>query len=333
MISTYKNISLLNYNTFGIDATAALLVEYTEASDLKTIFSTYKDMPFFHIGGGSNILFTRDYDGMILHSRIMGKEIISEDSEEVVIKAGAGENWDDFVAYCVSHNYSGIENLSLIPGEVGASAVQNIGAYGAEAKDVIANVYVYDINDGSFKVIPVDECAYAYRESRFKHEKNFIVTHVEYRLSKKFVPDIAYGNIKSRLKDENNVTLSELRDTVIEIRKEKLPDPAVTGNAGSFFMNPVVPKAKYEELVARFGNVPHYSVDDNNEKIPAGWMIDQCGWKGKSLGKAGVHSRQALVLVNRGGAEGKDIVALCDAIKRDVRDKFGIDIVPEVNII
>lgn len=332
MISTYKNISLLNYNTFGIDATAALLVEYTEASDLKTIFSTYKDMPFFHIGGGSNILFTRDYDGMILHSRIMGKEIISEDSEEVVIKAGAGENWDDFVAYCVSHNYSGIENLSLIPGEVGASAVQNIGAYGVEAKDVIANVYVYDINDGSFKVIPVDECAYAYRESRFKHEKNFIVTHVEYRLSKKFVPDIAYGNIKSRLNDENNVTLSELRDTVIEIRKEKLPDPAVTGNAGSFFMNPVVSNEVFEKLYEKYPQMPHY-IMGNGVKIPAGWLIEQCGWKGKSLGNAGVHKNQALVLINLGGASAQEVVNLSSAIVNDVKEKFGIDIHPEVNFI
>lgn len=332
MFSTYKNVSLLKYNTFGIDATSALLVEYTEASDLVTIFSTYGNMPFFHLGGGSNVLFTRNYDGFILHSRILGKEVISEDADVVVIKVGAGENWDDFVAYCVSHNYSGIENLSFIPGEVGASAVQNIGAYGAEAKDVIINVYVYDINDGSFKVIPVDECAYAYRESRFKHEKNFIVTHVEYRLNKKFVPDIAYGNIKSRLKDENNVTLSELRDTIIEIRKEKLPDPAVTGNAGSFFMNPVVSHEVFEKLYGKYPQMPHY-VMENGVKIPAGWLIEQCGWKGKSLGNAGVHKNQALVLINLGGASAQEVVDLSSAIVNDVKGKFGICIHPEVNFI
>lgn len=332
MISTYKNISLLKYNTFGIDANAALLVEYTEASDLTTIFSTYSDMPFFHIGGGSNVLFTHDYDGMILHSRIMGKEVVSEDSEKVVIKVGAGENWDDFVGYCVERDYSGIENLSLIPGEVGASAVQNIGAYGAEAKDVITNVYVYDINDGCFKVIPSGECRYAYRESRFKHEKNFIVTHVEFRLNRHFVPDIAYGNIKLRLKDADNVTLSELRNTIIEIRNEKLPDPAITGNAGSFFMNPVVSNDVFGKLYEKYPQMPHYILE-NGVKIPAGWLIEQCGWKGKSLGNAGVHKNQALVLVNLGGASAREVVDLASAIVSDVKEKFGIDIRPEVNYI
>lgn len=332
MINKYYSVSLKKYNTFGIDANASLLVEYTEASDLKAIFEEYSGKPFFHIGGGSNVLFTKDYEGVILHSKITGKEVLSEDSGEVILKVGAGEVWDDFVDFCVRNGYSGVENLSLIPGEVGASAVQNIGAYGAEAKDVIRDVYVYDINDKQFKVIPVGECRYAYRDSRFKKEKNLIVTHVGFRLSKTFVPDIAYGNIKSRLKDGENVTLAGLRNIIIEIRREKLPDPAVTGNAGSFFMNPVVSNELFESLHAEYPQMPHY-VQENGVKIPAGWLIEQCGWKGKSLGRAGVHKNQALVLINLGGASAQEVINLASAIVSDVKKKFGIEIHPEVNFV
>ena len=282
------------------------------------------------------MLFTADYEGTVLHSAIKGHVAVQTD-EGIMLRCGSGEVWDDIVSLCVSNRMYGAENLSLIPGDVGASAVQNIGAYGAEAKDIILKVEAVDLQTGKMCEFTNEECEYAYRKSKFKGEwrNRFVITYVTYKLSEVFCPCLDYGNIRAELEKRNIKvpTAEQLRNVIIGIRNEKLPDPKVEGNAGSFFMNPVVPKAKYEELVARFGNVPHYSVDDNNEKIPAGWMIDQCGWKGKSLGKAGVHSRQALVLVNRGGAEGKDIVALCDAIKRDVKDKFGIDIVPEVNII
>lgn len=334
----FYDFNLKEHNTFGIDVKCRRFIEFESVDELLQIVNslTDADKPLLVLGGGSNMLFTADYEGTVLHSAIKGYVAVQTD-EGIMLRCGSGEVWDDIVSLCVSNRMYGAENLSLIPGDVGASAVQNIGAYGAEAKDIILKVEAVDLQTGKMCEFTNEECEYAYRKSKFKGEwrNRFVITYVTYKLSEVFCPCLDYGNIRAELEKRNIKvpTAEQLRNVIIDIRNEKLPDPKVEGNAGSFFMNPVVPKAKYEELVARFGNVPHYSVDDNNEKIPAGWMIDQCGWKGKSLGKAGVHSRQALVLVNRGGAEGKDIVALCDAIKRDVKDKFGIDIVPEVNII
>lgn len=334
----FYDFNLKEHNTFGIDVKCRRFIEFESVEELLQIVNslTDADKPLMVLGGGSNMLFTADYEGTVLHSAIKGHVAVQTD-EGIMLRCGSGEVWDDIVSLCVSNRMYGAENLSLIPGDVGASAVQNIGAYGAEAKDIILKVEAVDLQTGKMCEFTNEECEYAYRKSKFKGEwrNRFVITYVTYKLSEVFCPCLDYGNIRAELEKRNIKvpTAEQLRNVIIDIRNEKLPDPKIEGNAGSFFMNPVVPKAKYEELVARFGNVPHYSVDDNNEKIPAGWMIDQCGWKGKSLGKAGVHSRQALVLVNRGGAEGKDIVALCDAIKRDVKDKFGIDIVPEVNII
>lgn len=334
----FYDFNLKEHNTFGIDVKCRRFIEFESVDELLQIVNslTDADKPLLVLGGGSNMLFTADYEGTVLHSAIKGHVAVQTD-EGIMLRCGSGEVWDDIVSLCVSNRMYGAENLSLIPGDVGASAVQNIGAYGAEAKDIILKVEAVDLQTGKMCEFTNEECEYAYRKSKFKGEwrNRFVITYVTYKLSEVFCPCLDYGNIRAELEKRNIKvpTAEQLRNVIIDIRNEKLPDPKVEGNAGSFFMNPVVPKAKYEELVARFGNVPHYSVDDNNEKIPAGWMIDQCGWKGKSLGKAGVHSRQALVLVNRGGAEGKNIVALCDAIKRDVKDKFGIDIVPEVNII
>lgn len=334
----FYDFNLKEHNTFGIDVKCRRFIEFESVDELLQIVNslTDADKPLMVLGGGSNMLFTADYEGTVLHSAIKGHVAVQTD-EGIMLRCGSGEVWDDIVSLCVSNRMYGAENLSLIPGDVGASAVQNIGAYGAEAKDIILKVEAVDLQTGKMCEFTNEECEYAYRKSKFKGEwrNRFVITYVTYQLSEVFCPCLDYGNIRAELEKRNIKvpTAEQLRNVIIDIRNEKLPDPKVEGNAGSFFMNPVVPKAKYEELVARFGNVPHYSVDDNNEKIPAGWMIDQCGWKGKSLGKAGVHSRQALVLVNRGDAEGKDIVALCDAIKRDVKDKFGIDIVPEVNII
>ena len=334
----FYDFNLKEHNTFGIDVKCRRFIEFESVDELLQIVNslTDADKPLLVLGGGSNMLFTADYEGTVLHSAIKGHVAVQTD-EGIMLRCGSGEVWDYIVSLCVSNRMYGAENLSLIPGDVGASAVQNIGAYGAEAKDIILKVEAVDLQTGKMCEFTNEECEYAYRKSKFKGEwrNRFVITYVTYKLSEVFCPCLDYGNIRAELEKRNIKvpTAEQLRNVIIDIRNEKLPDPKIEGNAGSFFMNPVVPKAKYEELVARFGNVPHYSVDDNNEKIPAGWMIDQCGWKGKSLGKAGVHSRQALVLVNRGGAEGKDIVALCDAIKRDVKDKFGIDIVPEVNII
>lgn len=332
------DFSLKKHNTFGIDAKCRRFVEFESVDELKLIISSLSldDSPLLVIGGGSNLLFTGDYKGTVLHSAIKGIEP-SIMSDGVYLRCGSGETWDDVVSLCVKCGWYGMENLSLIPGEVGASAVQNIGAYGVEAKDLIYKVEALDIETGMYRCFSNEECGYSYRYSKFKADwkGRYVITHVIYKLSEKFCPRLDYGNILAEL-DKKGITApnaAQLRDVIIGIRKDKLPDPAVEGNAGSFFMNPVVPKAKYLELAARYGNVPHYTVDDEHEKIPAGWMIDRCGWKGKSLGAAGVHSRQALVLVNRGGAVGKDVLLLCDAIKKDVKEVFGIDIMPEVNII
>jgi UDP-N-acetylmuramate dehydrogenase len=250
---------------------------------------------------------------------------------------GSGEVFDDVVAQSISMGLYGAENLSLIPGDVGASAVQNIGAYGAEAKDLIRTIRAVEIETGNVCTIENAECDYGYRQSRFKKDwKNrYLITRVTYGLSRTFKPHLDYGNIRAELerKGITEPTAQQLRQTIIDIRNAKLPDPKVTGNAGSFFMNPVVSRSQFEQLLAQFPEMPHYYVDSDHEKIPAGWMIDQCGWKGRSLGRAGVHPKQALVLVNLGGATGHEIVALCEAIRHDVKEKFGIDIHPEVNIV
>ena len=327
--------SLLPYNTFGIDVSASRFLEYASVAELKEyIAQGAVTTPFLHIGGGSNLLFTKDYDGLILHSRIGGIEVTAEDSQTVSLRVGAGVVWDDFVACCVEHGWYGAENLSLIPGEVGASAVQNIGAYGVEVKDLITAVETVNIQ-GYERVYSVEECEYAYRNSIFKRPENksVFVTYVRFRLSKEERYTLDYGTIRQELAKYPAPTLPIVRKVIIEIRESKLPDPKVTGNAGSFFMNPIVAKEKLEALQRDYPRIPYYELPDGRVKIPAGWMIDQCGWKGKSLGPAAVHDKQALVLVNRGGAKGCDVIALSNAVRASVRDKFGIDIHPEVNVI
>ena len=327
--------SLLPYNTFGIDVSASRFLEYASVAELEEyIAQGAVTTPFLHIGGGSNLLFTKDYDGLILHSRIGGIEVTAEDSQTVSLRVGAGVVWDDFVACCVEHGWYGAENLSLIPGEVGASAVQNIGAYGVEVKDLITAVETVNIQ-GYERVYSVEECEYAYRSSIFKRPENksVFVTYVRFRLSKEERYTLDYGTIRQELAKYPAPTLPIVRKVIIEIRESKLPDPKVTGNAGSFFMNPIVAKEKLEALQRDYPRIPYYELPDGRVKIPAGWMIDQCGWKGKSLGPAAVHDKQALVLVNRGGAKGSDVIALSDAVRASVRDKFGIDIHPEVNVI
>ncbi len=331
----YENYSLLPHNTFGIEAKAAVFFEYTSKEELKQLIAGGEvTSPYLHIGGGSNLLFTKDYPGTVLHSHILGVEVMSENANQVTIRVGAGMVWDDLVAYCVNKGWYGAENLSLIPGEVGASAVQNIGAYGVEVKDLIISVETINIQ-GEEKTYTVADCQYAYRDSVFKRPemKSTFVTHVWFRLNKTEQYTLDYGTIRQELEKYDAITLPLVRQVIIAIREEKLPDPAVWGNAGSFFMNPIVPRAQFETLKAEYPNMPSYEVDTNRVKIPAGWMIDQCGWKGKSLGSAAVYDKQALVLVNRGGAKGSDIIALSDAVRASVREKFGIDIHPEVNFI
>lgn len=331
--------SLLPHNTFGIDVRCHRFLEYASQDEAQQIVRMLdaSDEPFLLLGGGSNLLLTSDFPGTVVHSAIKGYEQLPSERGEVLLRVGSGEVFDDIVAMCVTRGWYGAENLSLIPGEVGASAVQNIGAYGVEASHIIYKVEAVSLDDGHLCEMTADECQYGYRESRFKREwKNrFLITHVTYRLSETFVPHLDYGNIRSELQQRGieNPTPQELREVIIAIRQSKLPDPKVEGNAGSFFMNPVVSRTKYLQLLAEYPQMPHYEVDATHEKIPAGWLIDQCGWKGRSLGRAGVHSKQALVLVNRGGATGQDIVRLCEQIRHDVKAKFNVELYPEVNIV
>ena len=346
-----SNYNLLKHNTFGLEAQCAKFVEYETADDAVAVAEMLQrsQLPLLIIGGGSNLLLTGNFNGVVVHSAIKGIEIVAEpeasevQSDSVLLRCGSGETWDDVVAFCVEHGYYGAENLSLIPGEVGASAVQNIGAYGVEVSQIIERIEAVEIATGRKVEFAAAECNYGYRQSRFKQEwKNrYLVTYVSYRLQRSAELKLDYGNIRSELERRNieKPTLEELRQTIIDIRNDKLPDPKKQGNAGSFFMNPVVDRETFKRLQASWPDVPYYVVDGNAAaegemyKIPAGWMIDRCGWKGRSLGNAGVHDRQALVLVNRGGASGNDIVRLCDAIRSDVKKTFGIDIHPEVNII
>ena len=332
------NCSLLPYNTFGMDVKASRFVEYASVEELRGLWNAEREAVAhaLHIGGGSNLLFASDYEGLILHSAIKGYTVVKETEEEVEVRVGAGEVWDDFVAYTVANGWYGAENLSLIPGEVGASAVQNIGAYGVEAKDLIVSVDTFGLETGEERRFMREECRYAYRESVFKQKLKgkYAVTFVTYRLKKHPVFHLEYGNIRAELEKQGcQVDLENVRRIIIAIRQAKLPDPKVLGNAGSFFMNPVVPKMQFEALLAQYPDMPHYPVDDAHVKIPAGWMIDRCGWKGKRVGHAGVHEKQALVLVNCGGATGKEVMHLAEEIVASVRERFGVSIRPEVNYI
>lgn len=329
-----KNYSLLRHNTFGIDAKCKRFIEYSSVEEAQQVAETITDAdrPLLILGGGSNLLLTGDYNGTVLHSGIR----FLEQTDECHVRCGSGFIWDDVVDYCVANNLYGAENLSIIPGEVGASAVQNIGAYGAEAKDLIECVEAVEIETGQICRFTNTECAYSYRQSKFKHawKNRFLITAVTYKLSKTYNPKLDYGNIRVALaaKGIDNPTAMQLRETIIDIRNAKLPDPKVLGNAGSFFMNPVVPTHKYNQLAQQYVGMPHYTIDSEYEKIPAGWLIEQCGWKGKALGKAAVHNKQALVLVNCGGATGSEVVQLYKTIQHDVKQKFDIEIKPEVNI-
>ena len=333
-----SNYSLRPHNTFGIDARCRQFVEFSTVEECVSFLRTscLKDEPLLLIGSGSNLLLTGDYKGTVIHSAIHGMQA-TIDGNYVYVRAGSGMQWDDLADRCCSNGWYGTENLALIPGEVGAAAVQNIGAYGAEVSQLVSEIEVVDVHDGSRSVIPADRCNYGYRDSRFKHEwkGRYLITHVTLRLTRTFKPLLDYGNIRTELqrKGIEKPTARQLRDAIVEIRRNKLPDPKVTGNAGSFFMNPVVKREKMEALLADNPLMPHYHVDETHEKIPAGWLIEQCGWKGKALGSAAVYERQALVLVNRGSATGADIVALCRAIQRDVETRFGIKLQPEVNIV
>ena len=334
MIKHSTDYSLLPHNTFGIDVKAAHFVEFSSVEDIKAIAGRLDSVRHLVIGGGSNLLFMGDFDGVILHSAINGVEVVAEDDDTLLVRAGSGINWDEFVAYTVERGWQGLENLSAIPGEVGASAVQNVGAYGVEAGDLIERVECISLSDGSEKVFTKEDCRFAYRHSVFKAEEKgkYVVVHVVFRLNKVGNYVLTYGNLKEQCNALGGVNAANIRKAVCETRAAKLPDPAEIGSAGSFFMNPVVEASVAEELKSRFPAMPTYAAP-GGVKLSAGWLIDQCGWKERSSATVGVYRNQALVVVNLGGATGADVLAFAAQVQASVKEKFGVDIHPEVNVI
>lgn len=332
-----ENYSLEKHNTFHLSVRTRWFMEYASEEELERILRDeyFQECFSLHIGSGSNLLFINDFNGIILHSAIKGIKVEKETDEHVWLRVGAAEKWDDVVAYAVDHGWGGIENLSLIPGETGAAAVQNIGAYGAEIKDVIESVETYNQLTFEKRIFTNKECEYGYRYSYFKNEHNdpHIVTYVLLRLNKQPVFSINYGNLKEALSAYPEVSPKTVRDTVITIRKEKLPDPDKLGNAGSFFMNPIIPSAQYNNLKEQYPTMPSYPAGEGMVKVPAGWLIEQCGFKGKSHGEVGVYEKQALVLVNLGNAKGFEIALAAESIRTAVKDSFGIEIMPEVRYV
>lgn len=332
------NVSLKKLNTFGIDVLAHQFVSVHYESDLRELFtSELKDLNFFILGGGSNILFKSDFEGLVIKNEIEGIELVGEDDESVLVKSGAGEVWHNLVLWTVAKKYGGIENLSLIPGCVGASPIQNIGAYGVELKDVFHSLEAYDINTGEIIKFNKEECQFGYRNSIFKNElKNkLIIVSVTLRLLKKAVANIEYGSLKEYMANTNiaDINIKSVSDAVIAIRSSKLPNPAELGNAGSFFKNPILARAKFNTLKEEYVEMVGYPISSNEVKVAAGWLIESCGWKGKRVGDTGAHAKQALVLVNYGNATGSEIFVLSEDIIASVKDKYGIELEREVNIL
>lgn len=331
-----SDVSIKAYNTFGIDVNAKFLSSFCDMDSLLSVLPFVRENHTLIAGGGSNILFTKPFDGLFLRNEIKGITEISRDSASIVLEVGAGEMWHDFVMYCVDHNYGGLENLSLIPGCVGASPMQNIGAYGVEIKDVFEYLDAVEIATGENKRFFLKDCAFGYRESIFKHElKNqFIICTVAFRLQLNPKVNTKYGVIEAELQKMGveNPGIKEVSEAVISIRQSKLPDPKILGNAGSFFKNPVIDRASFERLEIEYPNIPNYPSVDDHVKLAAGWLIEQCGLKGKRIGACGVHSQQALVLVNYGGSTGSEIYDLSSLVLEAVYDKFGVSLEREVNI-
>lgn len=340
MIKVERNSSLKPFNTFGLEAKAAYLCHISSPNDLEELLNSalFRSEDHYIVGGGSNILFTKDFEGIIIKVDSKGYEIVSEDEYEIKVKVSAGTNWHAFVQEAVRNDWGGIENLSLIPGTMGAAPIQNIGAYGVEIKNVIDNVEVIDLITGALKVFTKDECQFGYRESVFKRglQKKIFISSVTLTLTKKDHHfNTHYDALRSVLEEKkmNDITIKNISDAVISIRQSKLPDPAVVGNAGSFFKNPTITLSHYEELKKEFALIPSYPIDNQNVKVPAGWLIENCNWKGKKINQVGVHPKQALVLVNYGGGSGQEILNLSKKIQQSVKEKFQITLTPEVNIL
>ncbi|MEB8330608.1 UDP-N-acetylmuramate dehydrogenase [Flavobacteriaceae bacterium KMM 6897] len=333
-----ENISLKPYNTFGIDAKARFFCEITSLGDLKEALEL-KDYPEkFILSGGSNMLITKDIDALVLYIHIKGIKVVQENADHVVIKVMAGENWHEMVLWTLEHNFGGLENLSLIPGFTGTAPIQNIGAYGVELKDCFVSCEAMDKNTLELKTFTKVDCQFGYRDSYFKNEgkDRYIVTSVNFKLTiEDHQLNTSYGAIETEMKQQqiSNPTIKDVSNAVVAIRKSKLPDPKELGNSGSFFKNPVLSKNEFELFIKHHPEAHYFKVSEEEYKIPAGWLIEQCGFKGKRFGDAGVHKNQALVLVNYGNASGKEIIELAQTIQKKVWDDFQIEIVPEVNII
>ena len=333
-----QDVSLQPHNTFGLEARARHWITITATEQLQELLRdpAYRSVPKLVLGGGSNVLFTQDFEGLLIKIAIPGISVVKENEEEVHVRSGAGVGWHDLVMHCIAQGYGGLENMSLIPGTVGAAPMQNIGAYGVEIKDVFVSLEAVEIATGDRRTFESADCQFGYRSSVFKHKLKgqYIITSVTLRLRKQPVLNTSYGAIAETLaqKHIHAPTMRDVSEAVIEIRRSKLPDPQQIGNAGSFFKNPVIPRAQYEALLTDYPTMPGYPTEEA-VKVPAGWLIEQCGWKGKRLGNIGVHDKQALVLVHFGGGEGKALMTLAQDIKASVQKKFGIAIEPEVNMI
>lgn len=334
-----ENFPLKRYHTFGIDVFAKYFSEFSTLDDLRELLSVTNNhqRPILILGGGSNILFTKNFDGLVLKNNLQGITIINENNEFVFVQAGAGENWHQFVLYCLQNNFSGIENLSLIPGNVGAAPMQNIGAYGVELKDVFHELEAFDLKEKCVVNFNADECEFGYRESVFKniYKDRFAILNVTFKLRKTPHFNVSYEAIEKELRNMNvsELSIQAVSQAVINIRRSKLPDPAIVGNAGSFFKNPEIDIHELHELKRIYPHIVSYSLPNGNVKLAAGWLIEQCGWKGYRRGDAGCHAKQALVLVNYSNASGKEIYDLSKEIKESVKQKFNIDLKTEVNII
>ena len=335
MIKQFNRYSLLSHNTFGIEATANQFVEFSSVDDIVGFLGEGYDGRSFVIGGGSNLLFVNDYNGTILHSAIMGMQVVEEDDNYLLLRVGSGVNWDALVAYTVEQGWGGLENLSAIPGEVGASAVQNVGAYGVEAGELIVKVETVRLSDALCQEFLHDDCCFSYRHSIFKaaEKGKHIITHVTYRLSKNPTFKLTYGNLSEKVGLLGGATLANVRKAVCEIREAKLPSPDRIGSAGSFFMNPIVPAEVAEALVKEYPAMPQYPLTCGNVKLSAGWLIEQCGWKETPHEHVGVYKHQALVVINRGGATGRDVLDFASEVVASVKEKFGVELNMEVNVI
>ncbi len=332
------NVSLKNYNTFGIDAKARQFVAVHSVDELREVLRGHAGEPKFILGGGSNMLLTQDVDALVIHIDLKGKIVVDQTDDFVTVEAQAGENWHEFVLWTIGQDFGGLENMSLIPGNVGTTPIQNIGAYGTEIKDTMVSCQAIEIATGNLRTFTNAECRFGYRESVFKQalKNQYIITSVRFRLTKtNHKINTSYGDILSELAKNNieNPTLKDVSNAVIAIRQSKLPNPKELGNSGSFFKNPVISKSEFEKVQARFPDIRFFPVSDTEVKVPAGWLIEQAGFKGKRFGDAGVHKNQALVLVNYGNATGAEILAVSQNIQRTILEQFGIAIEAEVNVV